>query len=87
MDELIALAAQGAWASVLLPSGTLLPQFPSVRVDPDAIAHIRQGRTFRMSPFVESSGALHVRAMSGEGELVAIGEARMPLVYHPIVVL
>ena len=88
MDELIALAAQGELAQVLLPSATLLPQFPSVRVDQDAITHIRQGRTFRMSPFLPaSSSALHVKAMSGDGELVAIGEARMPLVYHPIVVL
>ena len=87
MDELIALAAKGELASVLLPSATLLPQFPSVRVDSDAIAHIRQGRSFRMSPFVASSGALHVKAVSGDGELVAIGEARMPFVYHPIVVL
>ena len=87
MDELIALAAQGELASVLLPSATLLPQFPSVRVDSDAITHIRQGRSFRMSPFVASCAALHVKAISGDGELVAIGEARMPLVYHPIVVL
>ena len=71
---------------VLLPSASLLPQVPTVRVDADAITHIRQGRTFRMSPFIESSGARQVKAVSDDGELIAIGEARMPLVYHPTIV-
>ena len=86
MDELIARATAGQLGRVLLPSASLLPQFPTVRVDADAITHIRQGRTFRMSPFIESSGARQVKAVSDDGELIAIGEARMPLVYHPTIV-
>lgn len=98
IDQLIALAEAGELASVLLPAASLLPQFPSVRVDQDAIAHIRQGRTFRMSPFLappqvsnvaqlsNMPHALKVKAVGDDGELIAIGEARMPFVYHPIVV-
>jgi len=87
MEILVGLAARGELESVLQPAALLLPQFPAVRVDDDTVTHIRQGRTFRMSPFRESVGAKLVRAIADDGALIAIGEARMPLVYHPIVVL
>ena len=86
MEELVALAATGNLASVLLPSASLLPQFPTVRVDHDTITHIRQGRTFRMSPFGETNTARQVKAIADDGELIAIGEAKMPFVYQPVVV-
>lgn len=87
MDQLIHLATAGNLAHALLPAATLLPQFPTIRVDLDTIAHIRQGRIFRMSPFRESHSARQVKAVAADGELIAIGEALMPCVYHPIVVL
>lgn len=86
MTELVDLASAGRLASVLLPAATLLPEFPTVRVDSDTVAHIRQGRVFRMSPFSPQVSARQVKAVSDDGELIAIGEARMPLVYHPVVV-
>lgn len=86
MERLIELSAAGELGTVLKPAASLLPQFPAVRVDEDTITHIRQGRTFRMSPFREAVPSLHVRAIADDGELIAIGEARMPLVYQPIVV-
>ncbi|MBY0505886.1 MAG: tRNA pseudouridine(55) synthase TruB [Bryobacteraceae bacterium] len=87
MEELVRMAATSTLSDAVLPSATLLPQFPSVRVDHDTVAHIRQGRMFRMSPFlVSAKDARQVKAVSDQGELIAIGEARMPLVYHPIVV-
>ncbi len=39
------------------------------------------------SPFVHRAGAKHVKAVSQEGDLIAIGEARLPHLYHPILVL
>ncbi len=87
MDALTSLAASEGLGGVVKPAASLLPQFPAVRVDEDTVAHIRQGRTFRMSPFVASTMAPMVRAIADNGELIAIGEARMPLVYQPIVVL
>jgi tRNA pseudouridine55 synthase len=50
-------------------------------------AHSRQGKDFRLSPFVDRAGAKWVKAISREGDLVAIGEARLPHLYHPILVL
>jgi hypothetical protein len=32
-------------------------------------------------------GSRYVKAISPEGQLVAIGEAKLPNLYHPIVVL
>ncbi len=87
MDQLMALAGSGELSRAVLPSATLLPHFPTVRVDEDTVTRIRQGRTFRMSPFREFSRAMHVKAVSDDGELIAIGDAKMPLVYQPIVVL
>lgn len=86
MDELISLAESGELARAVLPSAALLPEFPTVRVDDDTVTHIRQGRTFRMSPFRESTRSLRVKAVDDRGELIAIGEAKMPFVYQPIVV-
>ena len=42
------------------------------------MAQIRQGKDFRLSPFVNRTGAKHVKAVSQEGDSIAIGEARLP---------
>jgi len=36
---------------------------------------------------VERAGAKYVKALSAEGDLIAIGEVRMPNLYHPVLVL
>lgn len=86
-DELRAVAAEGHLADVVLPASTLLPHFPTAYIDQVTEAHIRQGREFRTSPFVVEPGAPFVKAVSYVGELVAIGELKIPNVYHPAIVL
>jgi tRNA pseudouridine55 synthase len=70
-----------------VPATRLLPQFPNETVDTLTASQIRQGRDFRLSPFRVTKGTKYVKAVSPEGDLVAIGEARLPNVYHPILVL
>jgi len=87
LDELIAMAAEGRLREAVIPASTLLPQFPAAHVDATLEAQIRQGREFRTSPFVVSPGAPFVKAISHSGELIAIGELKLPNVYHPAIVL
>jgi tRNA pseudouridine55 synthase len=87
LDELRALAEAGSLGQALLPAAELLPEFPCELVDSVTAGMIRQGRDFRLSPFRMRADARHVKALTREGELVAIGEARLPNVYHPVVVL
>jgi tRNA pseudouridine55 synthase len=63
------------------------PHFPSEQVDDVTVAQIRNGREFRTSPFGTSGTARHVKAIDSEGALIAIGEATMPHMYHPVLVL
>ena len=74
-------------AEALIPAVRVLPEFPNAPVDTVTAGQIRQGKDFRLSPFVDWSGAKYVKAVSPEGDLIAIGEARLPHVYHPILVL
>lgn len=87
IPEVEALVADGRLEEALIPAAQLLPEFPSEEVDAITAGQIRQGRDFRISPFGSKGGAQYVKAISGNGDLVAIGEARLPLVYHPILVL
>jgi tRNA pseudouridine55 synthase len=87
VEQLDALAKQGLMGEALIAASQLLPEFPSERVDAATAAHIRQGRDFRVSPFRVRQGTRYVKAIGPEGELVAIGEVRLPNVYHPILVL
>ena len=86
LDELQELAAQGRLAEALIPAPELLPQFPNIPVDALTAGQIRQGKDFRLSPFLAQSRAKYVKAIGPEGDLIAIGEARLPQVYHPILV-
>ena len=85
--QLEKLAAESRLAEVLVPPARLLPEIPSVFVDGAIVAQIRQGRNFPVSPFRTPPGSKYVKAVTGEGELIAVGEARLPNLYHPIVVL
>jgi tRNA pseudouridine55 synthase len=82
-----ALAAEGRLAEAMVPASQLLPQMPVEIVDSITAGQIRQGRDFRVSPFRVGRGAKYVKAIGPEGDLIAIGEARLPLLYHPILVL
>jgi tRNA pseudouridine55 synthase len=85
--QLTELAAEDRLAEALIPSARLLPDFPSVYVEPLSAGQIRQGRNFPVSPFRVQPGTHYVKAVSSEDELIAIGEAVLPNLYHPAVVL
>ena len=87
LEQLAQLSAEGRLAEALIPAMQLLPDFPNEIVDQLTEGQIRQGRDFRVSPFRVRDGGKHVKAVSRAGELIAIGEAVMPNVYHPILVL
>ena len=87
LEQLRELAAEDLLAQAIIPARELLPQFPNATVDLLTAGQIRQGKDFRLSPFVDRGGAKRVKAVSQQGELIAIGEARLPHLYHPILVL
>ena len=87
LEELAALAQEGRLQEALIPAAQLLPSFPAELVDVITAGHIRNGRDFRVSPFQAREGTRYVKAVTPQGELVAIGEARLPHLYHPVLVL
>ncbi len=87
LDELQSLADEGRLSDAIIPAAELLPRMPTELVDELTAGRIRQGRDFRVSPFRPWTDERFVKAVTADGELVAIGEARLPNVYHPILVL
>jgi len=87
IEELETLAQQGRLPEALIPAAQLLPQFPSEVVDLVTAGQIRQGRDFRVSPFRVKPATRFVKAVSQQGELIAIGELKLPNLYHPFLVL
>ncbi|MEZ5352566.1 MAG: tRNA pseudouridine(55) synthase TruB [Bryobacteraceae bacterium] len=87
LEQLAELSHQGRLREAVIPPALLLPQFPSEIVDSITASQIRQGRDFRVSPFRPAKGAPLVKAVTAEGDLIAIGEARLPHLYHPMLVL
>jgi len=87
IPELEELARRGRLAEALIPAAELLPEFPSEMVDSLTARQIRQGRDFRVSPFRARTGARYVKAVTPDGQLIAIGEQKLPNLYHPCVVL
>jgi len=87
LEQLAALAEAGNFDDAVIPAAQLLPEFPAEVVDALTAGQIRNGRDFRTSPFQVRAGGRFVKAVSAEGQLVAIGEARLPHLYHPVLVL
>jgi len=87
LQRLEQLASSGDLPAVIVPARELLPSFPNEIVDTFTASQIRHGRDFRVSPFRVRQGNRYVKAISQEGDLIAIGEARLPNVYHPVLVL
>jgi len=87
LEELAVLAQEERLAEALIPAAQLLPGFPAELVDSITVGQIRNGRDFRVSPFQTREGSRYVKAVTPQGELVAIGEVRLPHVYHPVLVL
>jgi tRNA pseudouridine55 synthase len=87
VEQLESLRQQGRLEDALLALTQVLPEIPTERVDAATAAQIGHGRDFRVSPYSNRQGARQVKAVDPQGRLVAIAEARLPLLYHPIVVL
>jgi tRNA pseudouridine55 synthase len=87
LETLEDLARAGAFDQALIPATRVLPEIPNATVDALTAWQIRHGKDFRLSPFAEWAGAKYVKAVSPEGDLIAIGEARLPNLYHPVLVL
>jgi tRNA pseudouridine55 synthase len=90
LEQLGELAQAERLTEALIPAAQLLPEFPVEMVDAITASQIRNGRDFRTSPFQarqQQGVARYVKAVSAHGELVAIGEARLPHLYHPVLVL
>lgn len=87
LDELAEMAAAGRLEEALIPSAELLPDFPVELVDSITAGQIRNGRDFRVSPFHVRKSSRYVKAVTPQGDLIAIGEARLPHLYHPVLVL
>jgi tRNA pseudouridine55 synthase len=87
IEQLEQLAAEERLIEALIPAAQLLPEFPTEYVDEATENQIRQGRDFIISPFRARKPAPYVKAVSRSGALVAIGEIRLPNVYHPMLVL
>ena len=86
LDALEAMREEGRLQEALLSPERVLPEIPARRVDEVTAVHILHGRDFRVSAFGAQQGAKRIKAIDPDGRLVAIAEAKLPLVYHPIVV-
>lgn len=87
LEQLKSLAAEDRLMDALVPAAQLLPGMPSVFVDDLTARLVRNGRNFPASPFRSQPASKYVKAVTRTGELVAIGEAVLPNLYHPVVVL
>lgn len=86
IEALTILAKENRLSEAVTPLAETLPHLPAEHFDLQTGAHIRQGRDFRTSPFVIPRGAPIIRALSRSGELIAIGELKLPNLYHPSIV-
>jgi tRNA pseudouridine55 synthase len=86
IEELESLKSEDRLSEAILPARELLPGFPEIVIDGATAAQIRNGRNFHTSPFRVRQGSRQVKAVTESGALLAIGEAVLPNVYHPVVV-
>jgi len=87
LEQLQSWPTMAGLMDAMVAASKMLPECPAVYVDDATVAHIRHGRNFPASPFRSEAASRHVKALSRDGSLVAIGEAVLPNLYHPAVVL
>ncbi len=87
LEALEELKRAGKLDRALIAASRVLPEIPNATVDALTAGQIRHGKDFRLSPFVDRAGSKYVKVVSPEGDLIAIGEARLPNLYHPVLVL
>ena len=84
--ELESLSREGRLDEAIVPSEELLPEMPAQRVDRNAAARIANGQDFEIASFPSASPAPRVKAIGPNGRLLAIGELKLPTLYHPMIV-
>lgn len=87
LERLSELSLAARLDEAMIPAAQMLPDFPSEVVDAVTTAQIRNGRDFRVSPFRIPKDARFVKAVTQQGDLLAIGEIVLPGLYHPTLVL
>ena len=87
IPQLESLAGDERLIDALIPAAQMLPGMAAVFVDDLTAGQIRNGRNFPASPFRSQPASRYVKAVTRNGDLVAIGEAVLPNLYHPVVVL
>ena len=86
--QLAALAADERLIDALVPASKMLPGFPvGVRGRSHGARRSATAATFRPRRSGRSPASQYVKAVTRPGDLVAIGEAVLPNLYHPVVVL
>jgi tRNA pseudouridine55 synthase len=87
VPQLESLAADERLIDALVPAAQMLPGMPAVFVDDLTASQIRNGRNFQASPFRSQPASRYVKAVTRDNLLVGVGEAVLPNLYHPVVVL
>lgn len=87
LEGLRELAELARLTDAVIPSAELLPEMPAAYLDAATEARVRAGNDFHTSPFVVPPGAPLVKALSHSGDLIAIGQLKIPNLYHPGTVL
>ena len=87
IPQLESLASDDRLIDALIPAAQMLPGMAAVFVDDLTASQIRNGRNFPASPFRSQPASRYVKAVTRSQELVAVGEAVLPNLYHPVVVL
>lgn len=87
IPALVELAGSNRLPDAVVPMQHMLPHFPAQHFTSTEEVRIRQGRDFRTSPFVVPPGEQYVKALADDGRLIAIGELKIPNLYHPSTVL
>jgi tRNA pseudouridine55 synthase len=85
--QLEQMAREDRIGDALIPAGQLLPEIPDIYVDENAAADIRHGRDFPVPAFRPAETSRLVKALDRDGQLIAVAEARLPHLYHPVLVL
>lgn len=86
IEEAAALAEQGRLQERLIPAARLLPAIPTEVVDETTARHIREGRDFNASPFLQASESPFLKAVNRSGDLLAMAERKLHRIYHPVIV-
>lgn len=84
LEALDAAAKEGRLDDVLIHPRKLLPQFPCVTADEEAVAHIRNGRSINLPEF---SQAPTVKVFANQKDMIALAGRIAGTLFHPKIVL